>query len=206
LVERHLLGRLQERPALDELHGDVRFARHLADLEHLADVRVVDARLCARLLQEALRRVRVGVVEELDRRRTIDPLVARPIDDAHPALAEQLDQLVAIPLLDGRRASEPDLALAPGVPVLDRVVEGRRAIIGATRGGGVAHRGCSGPSAARSTMGGRVASWSGTITTVSASKPRFSKRSAVRRAERGSTRGSEALPPPRPFSTPSPSP
>jgi hypothetical protein len=165
LLDRHRLRGLGERQAVDELHGDVRLAGDLPHLEHLADVRVVDARLGAGLLEEAHRRVGVGVVEELDRRPAIEPLVARLVDGAHPAAAEQLDELVAVPLVDGGRAPELLDARSLGVLLLQRVVERRgvdrrvrilRGCAGAHDG--AAHRGSPASGAARSTTGGTSAS------------------------------------------------
>jgi hypothetical protein len=56
VVQRAASRQIAERPAVDELHRDVGSPVDLADLEDLADVRMIDARLRARLLEQAHRR------------------------------------------------------------------------------------------------------------------------------------------------------
>ena len=91
LVQRHALRGLAERAALDELHGDVRLALDLADLEHLADARVLDAGLRPRLLEQAQRQARVAAADELERDLAVELAVDAQVDGAHPALAEHGD-------------------------------------------------------------------------------------------------------------------
>jgi hypothetical protein len=65
---------------------------------------VIDSRLRPRLAYEPERHVRIGALDQLDRDRAIEPAIARLVHDAHAALAEQLAELVAIPL---RRHDRP---------------------------------------------------------------------------------------------------
>ena len=98
-ADRHRLGDAQrpapqalgERLALEQLHGDEQLAAVLADLVDLADVRMVDAGRGAGLAPEALARGLVAAPSDdivLSATRALQPLVARRVDDAHPALAE----------------------------------------------------------------------------------------------------------------------
>ena len=81
---------LRERLALEQLHRDEQLAAVLADLVDLADVRMIDARRRAGLAPEALARRLVAGQRghRLERDGALEPLVARGVDDAHPALAE----------------------------------------------------------------------------------------------------------------------
>src|SRR5436190_828919 len=66
LLDRQGVAQLGEAAPLDVLHGDVRPAVDLADLVDLADVGMLDARLGARLAQEALGLLRIVAVQELE--------------------------------------------------------------------------------------------------------------------------------------------
>ena len=98
-AHRALLQALRQRRALEQLHGDEQVALVFADFVDLADVRMVDAGRRARLAPEALARRLVlrQRRHRLQRDRAMELLVARGIDDAHPALAElALDRVVAV--------------------------------------------------------------------------------------------------------------
>jgi hypothetical protein len=93
-----------QRLAGHELERDVGPTFDLADLVDPADIRVVDAGLRAGLAQKSQHQIWIGAADELDRDRAIEPAVARPVDHAHAALAEQLEHLVAVPVR-GRTAA-----------------------------------------------------------------------------------------------------
>ena len=91
---------LGQRRALEQFHGDEQHTAVLADLVDLTDVRMIDRRGRTRLAPEAL--ARSLVVGERRHRlqcdRALELLVARGVDDTHPALAElALDPVVAEP-------------------------------------------------------------------------------------------------------------
>ena len=110
VVERHLGRRLVQRLAVDELQRDVRPALDLADLVHPADAGMVDAGLGARLAQEPHCEVGIGAENELDRDRAAEAAVARPVHRTHAALAEQVEQLVAVPADHRPVGGRPDRA------------------------------------------------------------------------------------------------
>jgi hypothetical protein len=89
----HPRGRLAERGAVDVLHRDVRTTVQLADLVDLADVRVMDARLHAGLVQPA-----VAAQEHLQRHASVEARLVRETDDAGPAAAEDALDAIALPL------------------------------------------------------------------------------------------------------------
>ena len=87
----------RQRLAVDQLHDEKRHALVLADVVERADVRVRQARDRPRLALEPLAELGVGgqcCRQDLDRDGAIEPRVARPIDLAHPAGAEQRHDLV----------------------------------------------------------------------------------------------------------------
>ena len=86
-----------------------------ADFVDLADVRMIDARGRAGFPPEALpRRLVVGSGRHrLHRDRALEPLVARRIDDAHPAFAQlALDRIAADASGHARSGRRP--TTAPG--------------------------------------------------------------------------------------------
>jgi hypothetical protein len=96
------LGVVDQVPAAQQFHGDVRRAVVLARVEDGDDVRVAQAarrlglaeELCARLLEfPAFELVRQR--DRLERNLAVDHRVARPVHDAHRALADLMDDLVA---------------------------------------------------------------------------------------------------------------
>ena len=86
---------VRERLPLEQLHGDEQLAAVLADLVHLADVRVVDPGRGPGLPAEAPagRVVRLG--DRLHRDSTAEAVVLGREDDAHPALPEPVEDAVA---------------------------------------------------------------------------------------------------------------
>jgi hypothetical protein len=104
VLERHPSRRLVERLAVDELKREVRPSLHLIDLVHAADVGMRDVRLCTRFAEQAKRQARINAQDELDGDDAAEPAVARLVHQAHPALAEQLEQLVALPARHRRPA------------------------------------------------------------------------------------------------------
>ncbi len=95
---------LLERPALQQLHDDEPPPLPLADVVDRADVRVVERRGGARLAQVAVDGFRVlGALlgNELQRDVAMEASVLGLPDDAHPALADLLDQAVVQQLLSG---------------------------------------------------------------------------------------------------------
>ena len=85
--------------ALDQLHGDEEALGALVDVVDLRDRRVIDGARGARLLEEAglaaLVPRQLGR-QELERHGPAEAGVARLVDDAHAALAEQLLDLVVL--------------------------------------------------------------------------------------------------------------
>jgi hypothetical protein len=81
---------LGQRFALQQLHGDEQLAPVLADLVELAHVRMVDARRGPSLAPEPLPRRFVAAQRRhrLQSDHALQPLVARRVHGAHPALAE----------------------------------------------------------------------------------------------------------------------
>ena len=78
---------LGQRLTLEQLHGDEQLAALLADLIELADVRVVDPRGGPGFAPETLacRLVAGQRRHRLQRDGALQPLVARRVDDTHPA-------------------------------------------------------------------------------------------------------------------------
>ena len=84
--------RVAQRLAVEQLRHDVRRAVVHADVVHREDVRMVQRRGGSRFLLEALQPVGIGARrsrENLDRDVAPEARVARAIDLAHPARAEQ---------------------------------------------------------------------------------------------------------------------
>ena len=94
-----------QRVAIDKLHGNVGFACDFADFVDVTDVGMVQTRLRARFLHEAMGHLLVAAANELERHQPSEPLVFGFVDRAHAALTEQLVELVAIPGLDGELVS-----------------------------------------------------------------------------------------------------
>ncbi len=97
-----------QRFALDQLHGDERAAVDVAQIVDLADERVHDPRRDPRLADQPRAGARIGggVAQQLERDATLETLVERLVDDAHPTLAQPADDPVvrhALTGLDGRR-------------------------------------------------------------------------------------------------------
>ncbi len=90
-------GDRPEVGAVDELHCDVAAIALLADLVHLADVVMGDARLELRLALEALVLLGIDRREQLERHGPAELLVAGAIDLAAAAAADQvLDDVAAV--------------------------------------------------------------------------------------------------------------
>ena len=102
LLERHPRGGLVQPLAIDELQREIRLALDVIDLVHAADVGVVETRQDLGLAAQPHRQVGIGAVDELDRDEPAEVAIARLVHHAHAALAEQLEQLVAIPAGDRR--------------------------------------------------------------------------------------------------------
>ena len=98
LIRRHLLADARvERPALEQLHHEIRTALVLADVIDRADVRMVDRRDGARLTVEPFERDRVagdGRRKDFDRDVAIEPGVAGAIDFAHATGTDRLEDFV----------------------------------------------------------------------------------------------------------------
>ena len=97
---------LLQRGSGDVLHRDVGMSRRFAHLVHLTDVLVADPRLDLRLAREPLHHLRVVAMQELQRDRTTEAGIRRLVDVAHPALADELDEDIAIPFAN-REAGVP---------------------------------------------------------------------------------------------------
>src|SRR5262249_54804081 len=105
-VERLLLGdfalaleALLERLALDELEGEVVVLLAPAEVVRSDDVFVLEAHGRDRLALEPLEVMRVPRElegQDLERRQAVREDVARLVDDPHGALAELLEDLVAV--------------------------------------------------------------------------------------------------------------
>ena len=99
-----------ERCALDVLHRDPRIESLAADVVDVTDIRMIERRRRASLLQHPSLCVIVGRVsgigaDELERHPPIEARVGREIDSAHPAAAERLENLVrSDPFADVRHA------------------------------------------------------------------------------------------------------
>jgi len=74
---------------------------HLADLEHLADAVVVDARLGAPFIEDPPGQLRVVPAHELERDLALQPDVDGEEHLAHPALAQEAHRPVPVPSGDG---------------------------------------------------------------------------------------------------------
>jgi hypothetical protein len=86
-----------ERLALEILHHDVRPLVRAAEVGHLDDVGVanlIDGAGFREKARDGLRVARHFGVQDLDGRLARDHLVLGEIDDAHPAFAQHLDDLV----------------------------------------------------------------------------------------------------------------
>ena len=99
LVERELAqlaDALGERLAVHVLHDDAGLALALDEVVERGDVRVLEARLDARLVEEALDGAEAvaRVRQRLDRHHAVDLRVDGPIHLSHPALAEVIDHAV----------------------------------------------------------------------------------------------------------------
>src|SRR5689334_7586037 len=90
--------RLGQKLAVDVLHRDIGLALDLADLEDLADPGMLDARQGTRLLQEALLESLVLARDKLQRDDAQNPPIARLVDRPHPAMAQDAEELVAVPV------------------------------------------------------------------------------------------------------------
>src|SRR4029453_9448854 len=85
------------------LHDDAGLTLHLAEVVERGDVRVLEAGLDARLVEEALAeaaRLR-GLRQDFDGRDAPDLLVHRAVDLAHPARAEEIHDAVLADRLVG---------------------------------------------------------------------------------------------------------
>ena len=83
---------------LDVAHGQVEAAVYVARVVDRDGVRVLERRCQLALAQEPFTEALVQSQlrgDELDRHRPLQPAVIRPVDDSHPALADQLFQPVA---------------------------------------------------------------------------------------------------------------
>ena len=88
---------LAQRLALEQLHHDEGPAGVVADVVDRADVRVVEPGGDARLALEPLERPGLGEQvrrEHLDRHRALQTQVLGPVDGAHPARAQLLENAV----------------------------------------------------------------------------------------------------------------
>ena len=95
--ERALRQPIRQRLAFEILHDEERGAVLLADVVQRADVRMIELRDRAGFAIEALAELRVGgegVGENLDRDRAIEPRVAGFVHLAHPAGADERQDLV----------------------------------------------------------------------------------------------------------------
>ena len=92
-VQGAVLDRLAERHAVDQLHDEIRLAVRFAEIVNRADIGMVQRRGRMRLPFET--RPRVGVhlraLQHLDGDLPPQAQVARPIDLAHAALADEGD-------------------------------------------------------------------------------------------------------------------
>ena len=93
----HLAERLAVEPLHDEVGGAV---GQLTEVRDVDDVRIADRRCGLRFLQEAVGDLLVARhvgAQDLDGHLLVDDLVAREVDDAHPAFAEhRLDAVAAV--------------------------------------------------------------------------------------------------------------
>ena len=112
LLQRQRRRGARQRAPVDELHADVRAAGDLADLVHLADVRVLDARLRTRFVQKARHLLRILGREHLDGDVASEARVVGAIDAAGSAGAEERLDLIA--LVAGERLLQPNLARIDG--------------------------------------------------------------------------------------------
>ena len=117
------LAAVDEAAALDQPHRVVVLAVALAVLEDRHDPRVLQGRQGRRLVMEAADLVlgEPGGPDHLQGHVAAEPVLAGPVDDPHPALAELLDDLVVAVAIAGR--DRPDRAVV--VVVADRRPQGR---------------------------------------------------------------------------------
>ena len=92
---------LAQRATADELADDVRPIGELSDAIHADHVRMLDACGRARLHQEALPRIQIGLDagDELDRHEASEHRVLREVDPPHLATPELADEHVVVELL-----------------------------------------------------------------------------------------------------------
>jgi hypothetical protein len=128
LLQRERRAHLVERVAVHVTHHDERDVVGHAGLEHLAYVRVEDAGLRARLLQEAAPRARVAFEEQLHRDGAPQADVARAVHGAHASPSEELEILETLVQRRGH------LALAGSGPPRRRTSARGRGREGASRG------------------------------------------------------------------------
>ncbi len=97
MQERPHARRLAERLALDVGHRQVRDAIDLADVMNAADMGMVECCRRARLREEPLPNVRVGILIELrdlQRDGAVKLGIVGEVNAAHAALAQELDEPV----------------------------------------------------------------------------------------------------------------
>ena len=94
--QRSAVDEVAQRPAVDELHREIRRGTGLADFEDRDDVRMIQRGRGARLERETREAflVREEVFrQDLQRDLAAEPRVRRAVDLAHPAGAEPVDDL-----------------------------------------------------------------------------------------------------------------
>ena len=107
--QRRRLEQLAQRPALDELHGDVDDAVRRADVVDGHDVGMVQGGGGARLRLEAQATIGIGRDrggQHLDRHLARQPQIARAIDLAHPPGPEWSEDFVLAELRSCRQAQK----------------------------------------------------------------------------------------------------
>jgi hypothetical protein len=133
--QRAVAEHLRERRPGDVLHRVVRHAAVLAGVVDLHDVRVPQAGRRLGLPAEARRQLHPGAGggrQQLQRHLAVQAFLTRLVDDAHPALAQHLQQLVAGDLRRGaRRAGRVVPAEGGGDGV--RVAGEARSVLGLAR-------------------------------------------------------------------------
>jgi hypothetical protein len=97
-----------ERPAVEQLHGDIRPVFDLADVEYRYDVGMREHAGGPCLAQKARPVLVVAAqlgMQELDNQRTVDARVIRLVDGGHRPLAQFLEDLIAADMANGCCAS-----------------------------------------------------------------------------------------------------